>query len=469
MLSYPAAGIEGQRRAYPSSWLTREAQILHQKAPGALPVKPGDPSPLSSANLENFAKAPWLTVIQSVQQGLESLDGLVPADLHDYDMRSFARWRACGQRPERHFLAQGGLIQRALAMERGRTGDAFSPWDGNLAELSGRSVRLGIPAGRHFSPTRLELWAKCPFQYFMKYILGIEALERPEEVMTIPPMERGSMLHTILERFMQTLLDSKDMPGPGSPWAEAHKQILMELAAEEFSKAESMGITGRPLLWQVAQREVLEDLSIFLEEDNKLRAELGTGPVAVEHSFGFDRSGASPPVVLLTGSGQKVGFRGMIDRLDADSTGSKLLVIDYKTGSSYPFKDMKKDPLGGGKHLQLPVYSLAAREHFKSKGEVQAMYWFISAKGGFDIMPVALAGVEGKLKDIVETIVCGIGAGSFPANPGEGGEDYNNCKYCDYRRVCPAATDLSWERKSADPLLAGYLRMSGGGEDGEEE
>lgn len=224
-----------------------------------------------------------------------------------------------------------------------------------------------------------------------------------------------------------------------------------------------MGITGRPLLWQVAQRDVLEDLSIFLEEDNRLRAELGTGPVAVEHSFGFDRSGASPPVVLLTGSGQKVGFRGMIDRLDANSTGSKLLVIDYKTGSTYPFRDMKKDPLDAGRHLQLPVYSLAAREHFKSRGEVQAMYWFISAKGGFETMPVALADVEGKLKDIVETIVTGIGAGSFPANPGEGGEDYNNCRYCDYKRVCPADVELSWERKSAAPLLAGYLRMSGGG------
>jgi RecB family exonuclease len=470
MLSYPAAGVEGQRRAYPSSWLTREAQILHQKAPGAVPGKPGEPSPVSSANLEDSAGEPWLTVIQSVQQGLESLDALAPADIHDYDMRSLAGWRASGQRPDRHFLAQsGGIIYRALAMEQGRAGGAFSAWDGNLAELSGRSVRLGIPAGRHFSPTRLELWAKCPFRYFMKYILGIEPLERPEEVMSIPPMERGSMVHTILERFMQTLLVGKDMPAAGNPWVDAHKQLLMELAAEEFSKAESMGITGRPLLWRVAQREVLEDLSIFLEEDNKLRAETGTGPVAIEHRFGFDRSEASPPVVLITGSGQKVGFRGMIDRLDADSSGSRLLVIDYKTGSSYPFKDMKKDPLGAGRHLQLPVYSLAAREHFKSIGEVKAMYWFVSAKGGFDIMPVALADVEGKLKEIVETIVTGIGAGSFPANPGEGGEDYNNCKYCDYRRVCPADMELNWERKSADPLLAGYLRMSGGGEDGEEE
>jgi len=267
---------------------------------------------------------------------------------------------------------------------------------------------------------------------------------------------------------MQTLLESKDMPGPGSPWEEAHKQLLMDFAVEEFSKAESMGITGRQLFWEVARREVLDDLSVFLEEDNKLRAELGTRPVAIEYSFGFDRSEASPPVVLVTGSGQKVGFRGMIDRLDADSSGSKLLVIDYKTGSSYPFKDMKKDPLGAGKHLQLPVYAMAARDHFSSKGEVRAAYWFISARGGFDLMPVMLADVEVKLKDIVETIVCGIGAGLFPANPGAAAEQYNNCTYCDYQRVCPAGIDIAWERKSADPLLAGYLRMSGGGEDGEE-
>ncbi len=468
MLSYPAAGIQGQKIAYPAPWLIREAQILHEKASGAVPAKPGEPSPVSSANLEEFTKEPWLTVIQSVQQGLESVDGLAPADLHDYDMRSFAGWRASSQRPERHFLVQSGICRRALSMELARKGDAFSSWDGNLAELAGRSSRLGIPEDRHFSPTRLERWAKCPFQYFMKYILEIEPLDRPEELLSIPPMERGSMVHTILERFMKTLLEGKEMPGPGSPWEEAHKQLLINLAAEEFSKAESMGITGRQLFWEVARREVLDDLSVFLEEDNKLRAELGTRPVAIEYSFGFDRSEACPPVVLITHSGQKVGFRGMIDRLDADISGAKLFVIDYKTGSSYPFKDMKKDPLGDGKHLQLPVYAMAARDHFSSKGEVRAAYWFISARGGFDRMPVMLADVEVKLKDIVETIVCGIGAGLFPANPGAAAEQYNNCTYCDYQRVCPAGIDIAWERKSADPLLAGYLRMSGGGEDGEE-
>jgi hypothetical protein len=97
------------------------------------------------------------------------------------------------------------------------------------------------------------------------------------------------------------------------------------------------------------------------------------------------------------------------------------------------------------------------------------MYWFISSRGGFEMRPVTLAEVEGNLREIVETIVSGIGAGLFPANPGAGSEQYNNCTYCDYKRVCPAAIGISWERKSADPLLAGYLRMSGGEEDGEEE
>jgi len=471
VLSYPRAGIEGQKIAYPASWLIREAQVLHQKAPCAVKEKTEDPptSTVSSANLETFDGEPWLTAVQSVQQGLESMGGLAPADIHDYDMSSFARWCSSGQKPEQHFLVQNGSIcLRALAMELARKGDSFTAWDGNVSELAGRSSRLGIPEDRQFSPTRLERWAKCPFQYFMNYILEIEVLDRPEEIMSIPPMERGSMVHTILERFMQTLLESKDMPAAGSPWEEAHKKLLMDLAGEEFSKAELMGITGRPLFWRVAQSEVLQDLSIFLEEDNRMRAEKGTCPVAIEYSFGFERSESRPPVILVTGSGKKVGFRGMIDRLDSDSSGSKLFVIDYKTGSSYPFKDMKKDPLGAGKHLQLPVYAMAARDHFSGQGEIKAMYWFISSRGGFEMRPVTLAEVEGNLREIVETIVSGIGAGLFPANPGEGGENYNNCTYCDYKRVCPAAIDIIWERKSAAPLLAGYLRMSGGQEDGEE-
>jgi len=69
----------------------------------------------------------------------------------------------------------------------------------------------------------------------------------------------------------------------------------------------------------------------------------------------------------------------------------------------------------------------------------------------------------------VHLIVSGIEGGIFPANPGSGGEGYNNCAYCDYRRICPTDVDIAWERKSQNPELAAYVSMTGGGETGETE
>ncbi len=42
---------------------------------------------------------------------------------------------------------------------------------------------------------------------------------------------------------------------------------------------------------------------------------------------------------------------------------------------------LKKDPVAGGRLLQLPIYAMAARARFGAPGEtVQARYWLLSQK-----------------------------------------------------------------------------------------
>ena len=57
------------------------------------------------------------------------------------------------------------------------------------------------------SPTRLEVWAKCPFDYFMEHVLRVEVPERPEEVYEISPLERGSLVHAVLDDFFTEVLE----------------------------------------------------------------------------------------------------------------------------------------------------------------------------------------------------------------------------------------------------------------------
>ena len=471
VLSYPRSGGGGQRRGYPSPWLVHEADILHRKCQQRAASENVPYTPVSSANLEEMTGEPWLSVIHSIHDGVLSLSGLVPADAYDYDMHSLARWHASGCRIDEHFLmAEGSIAHRALQTERAGRVTAFTAWDGNVTPLSGRSHRLGVPGGSAHSPTRLELWAKCPFRYFLQHVLEVPVLDRPEETLTISPLDRGLLVHNILERFIRALQECGQLPGCGEPWAAEHKALLLEIAKEEFAKAEARGITGRPLLWEVAQSEIRDDLSLFLKKDSEMRAEMMTRPIAVEWRFGFGEVGQHPPVVFAVGQGRQIGFRGVIDRVDADVSGSKLFVVDYKTGSSYQYRDMKDDPLGAGKHLQLPVYALAIRSRFGEKCEIRAAYWFITARGGFETKGVTLSEpLERGFRDVVRLIASGIEGGLFPANPGSGGEGYNNCAHCDYRRVCPADVDMAWERKSQSPELAGYVSMTGGPEAGEPE
>jgi CRISPR/Cas system-associated exonuclease Cas4 (RecB family) len=220
----------------------------------------------------------------------------------------------------------------------------------------------------------------------------------------------------------------------------------------------------------VVKSEIRDDLSLFLKKDSEMRAEMMTRPIAVEWRFGFGEASHYPPVILAVGEGQQISFRGIIDRVDVDASGSKLFIVDYKTGSSYPYRDMKDDPLGAGTHLQLPVYALAVRSRFGQECQIQAAYWFVTARGGFEARGVTLSEpLERGFRDVVRLIVSGIESGLFPANPGSGGESFNNCAYCDYRRVCPADVDIAWERKSQSPELAAYVSMTGRTETGETE
>ncbi len=451
VLSYPRGDTSGQRAQYPSVWLLEAAEHAHG-------------GPVSSTDLTRHAAEGWLTVVESSEHGLEHAGSLAPADAHDYDVASVARWRAGGRRLGDHpLLSEGETLDRALRMEQARRSDRFTAWDGRLSELAGKSPRLPLPSEIELSPTRLERWATCPYRYFLADVLGLSALESPEEMLAISPLDRGTLIHRILERFVEAATKRGQLPGYGEPWREDHQGLLMEIAEEEFKQAEAQGITGRKLIWEVVKDEIRDDLASFLEYDSRWRAEHGSRPMWVERSFGFGTTDSLPAVPLELPNGDLVRFRGLIDRVDTDQSGSRTTVIDYKSGRTDSYDDMRRDPLGAGRHLQLPVYAMAVRSLQDGAQDVEGQYWFVSAQGKFDRKAIRLADVESHLKEVVGTIASGIERGLFPANPGAPGlYGSENCKFCDFDRVCPSNRDALWTRKRGDPDLAGYVELTEG-------
>src|SRR6202007_2784136 len=81
--------------------------------------------------------------------------------------------------------------------------DAFTRCDGNLGALGARVQAVSpLDSDRAISPTRLEMWAGCPHAYLMSHILHVEPVDRPEEIFQLSPLDRGSIVHEVLHRFV---------------------------------------------------------------------------------------------------------------------------------------------------------------------------------------------------------------------------------------------------------------------------
>ena len=461
VLTFARGDNAAQREQHPSRWFLEEASRLNGSSIY--------PSMLSSpAELASLRKQPWLKVVVSAQESIDAVSRTQSADTHDYDLHQLWRWRRSGKRIGEHHLATSeNAIARALRMERARNARTLTVWDGDLSAASTSSGRIGLSNREFFSPTRLETYATCPYRYFLSNVLGIAAPEQPEEIATISPLDRGSLIHAVLEGFIRAAKEQGTVPQHDLPWTEDQRRLLLTIAEGEFRDAEQRGVTGKPLLWEIARIEILRDLSRFLEEDFGLREKHGVSPHSVESAFGISRHSdhedpPQEPVEWSSAEMATVRFRGVIDRIDVSPDGSAALVLDYKTGGTTEYTNMDKDPVRRGTRLQLPVYGLAARQLLGDWVDVKVAYWFVSDKGNFKTRPQKPAPLDEMLEpfaDVVETITDGIGKGLFPANPGKDGA---NCRYCDFKNLCPTRRGRYWERKRRDPRLSSYTAMAEG-------
>ena len=455
-LSFPRASPPGQRGHYPSRWFLEQASAME----GAT---------VHSSTLGSLGERPWMTIVASMEESLASIGGNA-ADQHEYDLESFWKWKGVGRELRSHPMAGSGTLGKALTRERQHYASrSFTQWDGNLYQVAKGSAwghRLGNSA---LSPTSLERWAGCPYSYFLDQVLGIGSVDIPEEILSLSAMDRGSLMHKILEEFIARVMAEGSSPPPGEGWGPSHRDILHRIASDAFREAESRGITGKPLLWRLDQDDIVQDLASFLEADTDLRRQYGLSPNYLEARFGMGGENSWPAAEWHLDDGSSIKFRGMIDRVDTDPAGGEALVLDYKSGGSSYYEGLKDDPIGKGRHLQLAVYSLAAQNALGPGTNVRAAYWFVSSRAGFRRMPpetldVRSDAVQGRVREGVSTIVSGIRSGLFPANPGppDGMGDFQNCRFCDFKSLCPSRRDLLWERKKNDPLLARYLELSEG-------
>lgn len=361
---------------------------------------------------------------------------------------------------EAHPAAADPVLVAGAALLGARRSTAFTRFDGNLGGDGIDVTSLGI-----LSPTSIETYATCPRRWFFTHALKLRADDRPEEIERIDGRERGTLAHSVLERFFGEVIDAGSAPAPGERWSETARARLRAICDEACDEAEHRGVTGHPRWWAHDRAEIHRVLQKVLTGDEEQRALHGTGPAAVELTFG--RNGA-PPLLVDLGDGRTLQLAGQADRVDArplPGGGTRVVVWDYKYSKSSAFEDLAKedgDPLAGGTKIQLVAYAMAAEvaPHLglgADELEVHAYYWFLRPPHTNRRIGYA---VDDDLRDrfarTLGVLADGIAEGQFPARPGPHAYhlgNFEHCAWCDFDAICPRDRDEEWERVRDDPAL----------------
>jgi RecB family exonuclease len=393
--------------------------------------------------------APWIEHVPSFAAGVSRLE--LPADEHEHRLRSLVDETDRAPLGVSATVGTDPVLSRGAELLTARRSNRFTRYDGNLG-----GVAVPTPLEGRTSATRLQVWAACPHRYFLQYMLRVEPVERPEEALELAPVDRGSLIHRVLDRFIAEVVARpiEQRPAPDDRWSDADRLRLRTIALEECDAAEARGITGRDIFWRRDRPRLVAELERFLDADDDFRREARTRPVATELPF--------DDVTLVVDGGDALHFHGAADRIDIDEHGS-LHVIDYKTGKPAEYEGLSADdPDLGGTMLQLPVYGAAARQHQQQPGaQVIAEYWFVSDKGefkriGYEVSADVLARVGRTLRVIVD----GIAGGLFPAHPTDKTtQPFVDCWFCDPDGMGVADRRGDWERKRDDPALAAYVQL----------
>ena len=341
--------------------------------------------------------------------------------------------------------AQPAAARRLLAWRAARSPEAGA-WDGLLGADAREALASRHPFDAELHPTRLERYLTCPFVFLLRSVLGLDAPEEPGDSLEMDAMEFGSLAHAILEdAYRRVIDDGLDLDGVLAAVTEAWRIRCAE--------AESSGVTGATLSWEVRREVLLDDLLQAVPQDPVFAAGDGR-PRAVEWRFGESHGNA---VTLELEGGRRVRFAGRLDRVDQTASGAR--VIDYKTGAGTTERARLKDGLS----VQLPVYQLAVRQAWPTLAEgseepasVTSLYRLVTRRGGFEdlVLPVDEAGAQARLHDLVAGALALVDAGLFPRTT------RGTCDYCDVGYAC-GVSEWARARKRADDALAPVCALQG--------
>ncbi|HEV8722293.1 MAG TPA: PD-(D/E)XK nuclease family protein [Candidatus Binatia bacterium] len=337
---------------------------------------------------------------------------------------------------------------RKVAAEIDQSGDRLLPYDGAIAKFDGYWKHF---SERGPSPTALETYARCPFQFFARHVLGLEPLDRPEEILGPNPAEFGKLGHEILNSFYRALIDGGYFAGKA---ATVDVETLQTVAARAFVDYEENNPVGYPLTWESLKDSLVQLLRQVIAQDLSELSQSGFAPVSLETDV-TGRLPADWPEPL-----NGLAIRGRMDRIDRND--ARLRVIDYKFkfGANPATQDTNliRSALRG-ERLQPPFYILLAQRWAEqqtkatSQPTIEANFYYIAprwAEGPLVSTSYGSDGLADKIgtatKQTIAYLADGVRKGHFFINRGE------YCGHCDMAPICRKNHPPSLWRAENDPM-----------------
>ncbi len=232
------------------------------------------------------------------------------------------------------------LARAVFAEHRTWDTDVFTEFEGVLPPARREALAHRVGADT-YSPSALEQYARCPYHYFLQYVLRLkeDELEDTGAIEAIGAQDKGELMHAILRDFYSAVEQEGKVPLVSAD-LEYYRKTLREICERHMEAAERQGITGYRVTWELNRKFIAQDLDRYLL--NEIRNGADWRAEKLEASFGFD----GEPSLLLEVGGRTVGIRGRIDRLDLNGARDALRVVDYKSGKCYgkPEADLGKGP-----------------------------------------------------------------------------------------------------------------------------
>ncbi len=338
------------------------------------------------------------------------------------------------------------LLSRGIFAQEKRGREKVCEFEGKI-KIDPREVNPLHNKDIVMSASRFERLARCPFGYFLEYVLDVSAPDELEHDSSkwLDPMQRGSLLHEVFALLMKELRKRGEAANP-----KKHASLIRKIGAEIIARYREEIPPPSEGIFERERKAIEEELEVFLKaEAGRLRP---VEPVLFEASFGArrkekkkkgtggaagrrgqeDMEEAGDAVMVKCGEEDAFRLAGRIDRIDRIEK-SLYRVIDYKTGSSSPFESFRS--FGKGKILQHALYALAAEEILRrlkidrTPSVVESGYYFPTRKGEGKEITVetfnrnALGLVLRELLQVLEK-------GRFVASPEA------ECDFCDYSPIC---------------------------------